>query len=115
MKKLAIFLAILLVFCVPLEVTAASRIIQAKPKLTFSGTTATCTVTILADKTTDHLEVTMWLMDGTTCVASWHSAGDGYVIMNKTATVTAGRTYKLVVEVFESGKTHDPVYVTGTC
>lgn len=115
MKKLAIFLAILLVVSMPLQAHAAIWSLRAMPSLTFSGTTAKCSVYVTAEDMTDHLEVTMWLMDGTACVASWHGSGDGYVSMSKTATVTPGRTYKLVVEVFESGKTHDPVYVTGTC
>lgn len=115
MKKVAMILAILLVVCIPLQAHATVRASQISPRLTFSGTTAKCAVTVYANTLSDHLEVTMWLMDGTTCVASWHGSGDGYVTMSKTAIVIPGRTYKLVVEVFESGKTHDPVYVTGTC
>ncbi len=115
MKKVAMILAILLVVCIPLRAHAATWSLRTISDLTFSGTTAKCSVNVVGDKMTDHFEVTMWLMDGTNCIASWHSSGDGYVTVSKTATVTPGRTYKLVVEVFVNGVTKDPVYVTGTC
>lgn len=115
MKKLSIILVILLVVAMPLQARAQTRAMRIYPKLTFSGTKANCFVSVTGNASTNQLEVTMKLMYGTSCIASWSSEGTGYVTMNKTATVTTGRTYKLVVEVTENGVAMDPVYVTGTC
>ena len=112
MRKVAILLVFLLVVSMPLQAHAATTI---RPTISFSDTTANCKVTIIGDTSSDHLEVTLKLMYGNRIIASWTSEGYGYVTMSKTATVIPGRTYKLVVEVFECGKTHNPVYVTGTC
>lgn len=86
MKKLALLLAIFMVVSVPLEVSAATYIYRATPSLSFSGTTATCKATVRSDAS-DHIEVTMKLMYGTTTVASWSGEGYGYVHMSKTTDV----------------------------
>lgn len=111
MKKVAILLVFLLVVSMPLQAYAATL----SPYLSFSGTTAKCDAVIVGNTASEHLEVTLKLMYGNRIIASWTSEGYGYVTMSQTATVNTGRTYKLVVEVFECGKTHNPVYVTGTC
>lgn len=111
MKKLVIIIAVLLIATMPLQAYAAT----VSPSLSFSGTTAKCDAVIVGNTASEHLEVTMKLMYGTSCVASWTDEGYGYISMSKTATVTVGRTYKLVVEVTANGVAKDPVYVTGTC
>lgn len=112
MKKLAFFLAILLVVSMPLQALAVATI---SPDLSFSGTTAKCDVLIMGDTASDHLKVTMKLMYGNRILATWTSEGYGYVAMSETTTVSTGKTYKLLVEVIANGVAKDPVYVTGTC
>ena len=115
MKRLAFILAVTLIVSIPISALAAPRAMVTNPELTITGTTATCKTTVVGDRTSDFIQVTMKLMYGSSCVASWNGSGNGYVYMSKTATVTAGRTYTLVVEVTVNGVAKDPVSVTKTC
>lgn len=115
MKKLALLMAIILVISMPLTVSATPRALSIRPSLTFEGTTATCHVLVVGNNTSEHIEVTMKLMYGNSCVASWSDDGYGYVLMEENATVTKGRTYNLVVEVTINGVANPPVYQSGTC
>lgn len=50
MRKVALFLAILLVLAIPIIANADnSRIVSVTPRLSFSGTTATCIVRVDAE------------------------------------------------------------------
>lgn len=115
MRKTALFLVLVIIIMIPLSVHAGTRELSIKPTLSFNGSTATCKSTVVGDNTSQHIEVTMKLMYGTSTVASWSAEGYGYVFLNKTAAVVVGRTYKLQVEVTIDGIEKDPVYVTGTC
>ena len=116
MRKTALLLAIIMVISMPLSVFAAQpRALEIDPTLRFSGTTATCEATIIGNNMSEFIEVTMELMRGTYCVDNWSSSGYGYVHMRKTATVTTGRTYQLVVKVKVNGVSSTPVSVSGTC
>ena len=115
MRKIALFMAIVLVFSMPLTVSAAPRALGINPSLSFQGTTAVCQVTVIGNSTSEHIEVTMKLMRGTYCEASWSGDGYGYVYMLEYDTVTKGRTYDLVVSVKVNGVASTPVSVSGTC
>ena len=115
MRKVALALAIILIISMPLSVSAAPRALGINPVLDFDGTTATCKVTVIGNNTSEYIQATMKLMYGSTCIASWSSSGYGYVYMLKNTTVTAGRTYNLVVEVTVNGVVKTPVSVSGTC
>lgn len=115
MKKLAIILAFLLMIAVPLEVSAATRTLYAMPTLTFNGTTANCTATVVGGHITDHLKVTMKLVLGNRHIAVWTSEGYGCVDLSGVASVISGRTYRLIIEVIENGIAKDPVSVSGSC
>lgn len=115
MKKVAFILAFLLIIAVPLEVSAATRTLYAMPTLTFNGTTAKCTATVIGNQMTDHLKVTMKLVLGNRHIAVWTSEGYGCVDLCETASVNTGRTYRLIIEVIENGVAKDPVSVSGTC
>ena len=114
MKKLAFLLALILAINLPLNVAATTRASSITPQLSYSGSSAKCIVAVVGDNSSQHIEVTMKLMYGSSTVASWTGSGYGYVYLSKTATITTGRTYKLVVEVTVDGVTKDPVYVTKT-
>lgn len=115
MKKLAFVLAILLIIAVPFEVSATTPRSKIAPSLTFNGTTAICEAQVLGDNTTDHLVVTMKLMRGIDCIATWTTEGYGSVSFSRGAAVYEGVTYKLVVTVTANGIAKDPVSVTATC
>ena len=115
MRKTAFLLVILLVISIPLSVFATPRALTIDPVLRFSGTTASCEVTVVGNNMSEPIEVTVELMRGTYCVASWTSSGYGYIHMKETATVTTGRTYQLVVYVTFRGDSLSPVSVSGTC
>lgn len=115
MRKAALFLAIILVISMPLTVSATPRMLTINPALDFNGTTATCQVTVVGNNTSEHIEVTMKLMRGSYCEASWSADGYGYVYMLEYDTVTKGRTYDLVVEVKVNSVASTPVSVSGTC
>lgn len=115
MRKTALLLAIILVISMPLSVSAAPRALGIEPVLAFDGTTAACEVMVIGNNTSEYIEVTMKLMYGTTCEASWSADGYGYVYMLEYDDVVKGRTYKLEVEVSVNGVAKSPVYITGTC
>lgn len=115
MRKLAFLLAIVLVISAPLTVSAATYALTIKPQLTFNGTTATCEVTVVGNNMSEHVEVEMRLMHGTTCIDSWSADGYGYVYLKDYASVTKGQTYELVVAVTINNVSYTPVSKTGTC
>lgn len=115
MKKAALVLVIILVFAMPVTAFAETRALSVNPVLNFNGTTATCEATVVGNNTSEYIVVTMKLMHGTTCEASWTETGYGYVYMKEYEDVTKGQTYELVVEVTFNGVKKTPVSVSGTC
>lgn len=115
MKKIAFLLAIVLVISTPLTVSAATYALSIRPQLSFSGTTANCGVTVVGNTMSEHIEVEMKLMHGSTCVATWFADSYGYVVMKETTGVTKGQTYELVVAVTVNGVSKTPVTHSGTC
>ena len=115
MRKVSILLAMILVLSMPLTAFAAVNNVRIQPVLSFAGTTANCDVTVLGNDSSEHIEVTMKLMNGYYCVASWQAEGYGYVEMEKTALVTKGCTYTLVVEVTIDDVLQAPAVVNKTC
>lgn len=115
MKRFALLLAVILVISTPLTVSATPRALTIKPQMAFSGTTATCEVTVVGNNMSEHIEVEMELMYGNTCIASWYADSYGFVNLERTANVTKGRTYDLVVTVTVAGVRNDPVSINGTC
>ena len=115
MKKLAFLLAVILLFSVPMTVSATTYMLTIRPQLSFTGTTANCAVTVVGNTTSEHIEVEMKLMHGSTCIDSWYTDGYGYVVMKEYASVTKGQTYELVVAVTVDGVSRTPVSVDHTC
>ncbi len=116
MKKIAMLLAIILSVATPLTVQAATpRTQPVYPNLSFTGTTANCSVTVLAASMTDEIElsVTLWL--GNSWVKSWDVTGTGILSWHDTATVVSGNTYVLTVDVTVDGEDLDQVYISKKC
>lgn len=90
---------------------------QLIPGLSFSGTTATCTLSVTAKKGTD-ITGTLTLYRGSTKVKSWDVDETTSVSFRDTCTVTKGYSYKLVADLTVTGAAGtDDVYeyVSKTC
>lgn len=110
-------LACLLMLCLLMPVCAMAletRAVSSKPTLSFNGTTAVCECTVRGSNG-DEIEVTMTLYQGSTLIAAWSDSGTRRVDMEKTKTVTKGKTYTLTVEATVNGKDIPETSVKGTC
>ena len=115
MRRIALLLAIILVVSAPITMSVTADALTIRPQLSFNGTTANCGVTVVGGLMSEHIEVEMKLMYGSTCVDSWYADGYGYVSMQEHTSVTKGSTYDLVVTVTINGVSHTPVSSTNTC
>ena len=77
---------------------AATRAAAVVPRISFNGTTASCTV---------------W--QGSKCIETWEASSVGDLAFSGTATVSRGKTYQLTVDVTLEGKAQPRFSVEGTC
>ena len=89
------------------------RLLQVHSGLTFSGTTAHCEAVITS--TSDDIEATMTLKQGSRVVDFWSGFGTGIVFLNGDCYVTKGVTYTLTVEGTRNGVAFEATPVTRTC
>lgn len=115
MKKtvftLALVFVILLMNVVP--VYAESPRSSFTPNLTFSGTTANCSVKI--KQTGKTISATLDLWYGSICVASWHDTDISQLVISETIGVGHGKTYTLTVYGTIDGVPFSGGSVTKTC
>lgn len=105
MRKMSLILAVVLLLttlAVP-ALAAQPRAITIMPSITVNGTTATCDVRCVAERTSDELVATIRLYRGSTLIATWVEEANGYIFFNKTKTVTSGYTYTLTVDLTVNG------------
>ena len=86
-----------------------------EPMLSFSGTTAYCEVYCQGRTTSDDLTVNLTLRENGNPIAGWNGSGVGYVSMQKTCSVSSGKTYTLVLSYTINGVSQPSVSVTATC
>lgn len=113
MKRLfsvALVLTILAVFSA--AALAATQATVYAPNLSFSGTTANCTVTV---KESGTINATLELWQGSTLVASWSGSGTNRVRISGAASVSHGQTYTLTVSGTVGGVAIQATPVTKTC
>lgn len=116
MRKRILALCLILVFALGISAQAVEILaVRTVPKITFDGTTATCTVNVRGDKTTDTISLTAKLYKGNTCVKIWTASGTGTVRLSKPATVEKGKTYKLTADVTINGVKQATKSTTATC
>lgn len=121
MKKSVLLFALILIISIPATVYAAVPdelspfVLKILPSLTFDDETANCTVTIIGDNMSDTISVTLKLWQGSTCLATWSSAGKGYMQFSKTKTVTEGMQYKMTVDVTINGIAKPTYSIWGKC
>lgn len=116
MRKIALLLALVMMVSIPLSVHAATpRTINIRPSISYNGNIATCTARIVGNSTSDHLEATIKLWHGNSCIETWEKTGNGYIFFSETATVTAGNTYTLTVDLAVNSIPQDPVSISKKC
>lgn len=121
MKKTVLLLALILIISIPTTANAAVPdelspfVLKILPSLTFDDETANCTVTIIGDNMSDTISVTLELWQGSTCLATWSSSGNGYMQFSRTRTVTAGVQYKMTVDVTINGVAKPTYSIWGKC
>lgn len=111
MKKV-ITLTIILILLFSTMVYAATNAVGT-PVLSFSGTTATCRITVI--QSGNPINVTLSLYQGSTLVDSWSKSGTGTVKIKETTTVNHGGTYRLEASGTINGVPFTASPVTGTC
>lgn len=112
MKKIALFLA-LLMFVLPISANAASiRSVNVSPGLKFEGTSAKCSVLVVGNAGDDEIEIVAKLWRGNSCIATWSESGIGYVNLSKSKTIDKGVEYTLTANVTINGIKQPPVSIS---
>ena len=111
------FLSVLLVLTLMSSMMAAyaaePRFSHYVPVLSFSGTTANCSVSITA--VGKPITATLELWQGNTRLTSWSGSATSYLTIDKTYSVTAGRTYTLKLSGTIGGEPFDSTSTTAAC
>lgn len=103
MRKKKLWIGVLLLLLISLEANAEQRAMTITPVLSFNGTTANCSINVIANKNTDEVDAIMQLYESDTCLKTWKESGKGSVKINETSKVSTGKTYKLSVDVTVNG------------
>lgn len=121
MRKTALLLAFILVMAIPVTANAASPdeinpyALHVRPGLSFDGTTANCSVTVIGENTSDSISIIMKLWQGNSCIATWSTSGKGYVQFSRSKNVTEGLQYKLTADITINGIAKPTFSDYGTC
>ena len=113
-RRFFLFTAVLL-FVLSLTAHAASMAYDANPSLSFSGTTAYCSVVCHGDKTTDSISATLTLYQGSTEIDSWSNSGTFRVLVSGNCGVVSGVTYRLKLSWSVNGVSQPDIEVTNAC
>ena len=92
---------------------AETRVARANITLTFQGSTAVCVASVQDEG--KQVKATLELWCGTTMVGCWDASGTSLVEFDETATVTRGKTYRLVLSGTIDGKAFTPQSISKTC
>ena len=112
-RIICMMLLITMAFVIPAN-AASTRAIFVSPDIEFDGTKATCSVRIIGDRTTDKIEATLELRQGSRLIDDWSASGNGFLEISKTATVARNTTYTLTVEYSVNGDSKTPVSISRT-
>lgn len=110
----AILLAAAILSSLAISAAAAQpRTNDCTPILSFSGTTATCYVSITA--LGKPITATLELWHGSTRMAKWTDSATSRLIIDEDCSVTKGETYTLKVSGTIDGEPFSSTPVTDTC
>ncbi len=112
-RIICMMLLITMAFVIPAN-AASTRAISVEPDIDFVGTRATCSVLIVGDRTTDEIEATMELRQGSRLIADWSDSGNGFLEISETVSVARNTTYTLEVEYSINGDSKTPVSISRT-
>lgn len=112
-RFLCLLLAMSAILVIP-AYAASARTIDLYPSLAFNGTSATCTVTILGERTTDKISATMELWQGSKLIDDWSASASGILKIDETTTVAKNKTYTLTVEYAVNGVEQTPISISRT-
>lgn len=115
MKRRFFLFATLLFLMLSFTAHAASTAYYANPSLSFSGTTAYCSVVCRGDNTSDTISATLTLYQGSTEIDSWSNSGTVRVLVSGSCGVVSGVTYRLELTWTVNGVAQPDVEVTNTC
>lgn len=115
-KMLALVLALILIVSIPISAYAVTpRIVTIDYGLSYSGTTAICTVTVVGNNMSEEIKATVKLWYGSTCLYTWTETDYGYLDFEETLSVTSGKTYKMTVDVTVDGTVYATRSTSRTC
>ena len=116
MRKRVLALTLALVFVLGISAQAVQpRYAQITPSISFTGTTAKCTVSVRASNDTDKIAITAKLYRGGTLLATWTKSGTGSVTLSEKTTVTKNFSYTLESNVTSNGVKQSVSPVTKAC
>lgn len=115
MKKRVLILSLVFALLLAIPAQAATNANRNDLTLSFSGSTANCTLVVRTENSDDEIEVTMQLWQDDLCRATWTADGSGYLRMSKTKTVTRGETYTLTANVTINGILQPEIIVSEKC
>lgn len=113
MKKRFVIVSLLLAVLLCTASYAAQPRASFVPGLTFTGTTANCSVVV--SSVNDEINVVLELWEGNTRLKSWEGSGVTYVMINETYPVTKSKTYTLTVNGSIAGVPFGEESITKTC
>lgn len=117
-KRLFALLTAIIMLISMIQVTVYAvtpRALSIIPGLSFTRTTASCTLTVISDSTGDKIEAIIKLWDGSTCLETWTVDGKGYVFFSEKYNVTCNREYTLTADVEINDVAEPRVSVTEKC
>ena len=114
-RRILAVVAVMLVFSCAVASAATPYALGANPTLSFDDEVAECYVECRGRSTSDKIEATLTLYQGSRVVDSWSDSGRGSVTISETCNVESGVTYRLAVEWSVNGVDQLTVGVTKTC
>lgn len=114
MKKRIVAMVLALALSLSMTAYAAeTRTVPITPTLSFSGTTAHCSVTVI--QSGKEIDVTLTLYRELSRIASWSGSGENVVTVRGSAAVKDGLEYRLVATGTIDGTPFTSVEIVGTC
>lgn len=121
MKKTVFLLILILVMVIPIKANATATgentpyALHVRPSLSFDGTTANCSVTVIGENMNDSISIIMKLWQGNSCIATWSTSGKGYVQFSRSKNVTEDLQYTLTADVTINGIANPTFSDHGIC
>lgn len=114
MKKRIIAICVVLLLALSMTAYAVEqRGTSIRPELSFNGTTAVCSATIISNG--DEITATLTLYRGQSRIGTWSGSGRNILSIEGQCEVKEGLEYRLELSGSIDGTSFDSVSVTGTC